>query len=250
MHDGPRRRPVHDLAGTAADLGRDFWQVLTAPAWMNGDQWLAAGGVLAVGGLLFLADEDITRMAVRTREDPVIEEIGDIGEFFEPLGLMGNTNAWYAGAAVVSWAAGLDRPKRLFTELLYSHWIAGTIRGGVNRLVGRERPYNGRGPRHFALDGGTSFPSGHASTIFQIAAVLSHHLESTPASIALYGMAATVAWQRIHAEQHWASDVWLGAAYGWAVARVVIRLHEDEAIRIQPAPGPAGEPGLMLRIRL
>ncbi len=241
--------PARDFGGTVVDFGRDFWMTLSAPVRMDRGDWVVTGGVIAVGGLLFLADEDITRFALRNLDAPVFEQIDDVGTFLEPIGLMGNTNFWYASAAIASYAAGLDRPKRIFTELLYSHWIAGAMRGATNRLVGRERPREGRGSRHFAIGGGTSFPSGHASTVFQVAAVLSHHVDWTPASVALYGLAGTVAWQRITSQQHWASDVWLGAAYGWAVAKLVIRLHEEEALRVEPAPGPDGGLGLAFVVR-
>ena len=243
-------RPLHDFAWTAADLGRDFWRSLSAPAWMDGGAWIKTAGVLAVGGLLYLTDEDITRAATRNLEEPVFREINDVGTFLEPIGLMGNTNVWYASGAVVSYFLRLDRPKRMFTEMLYSHWIAGIIRGGTNKLVGRERPYKGLGSSTFVAGEGTSFPSGHASTIFQVAAVLSHHIHSTPVSIGLYGLATTVAYQRITSEEHWASDVWLGAVYGWAVAQLVIRLHEDEALRLEPFVDGSGAAGMALRVRM
>lgn len=241
------RRPLHDLGGTALDLGRDFWQTFSAPVRMDRSDWLITGGVLATGGLLYVFDREITDAALRNLDAPVADEVIDVGTFLEPIGLMGNTNAWYAAAALASYAVGWERPNRLFTELLYSHWIAGAIRGGANRLVGRSRPHDGEGARAFAVGGGTSFPSGHASTIFQVAAVLSHHAGSTPVSVVLYGLAGTVAVQRITSEQHWASDVWLGAAYGWAVAKLVIRLHEEEALRVEPVTPPSGGVGLALR---
>lgn len=243
------RRPLHDLAGTAVDFGRDAWLTLSAPAWMSRDAWLVTGGVALVGGALFLLDDEIVDMALRNRREPLVEEFNGVGTFFEPIGLMGNTNVWWATGAVASWVGGLDAPRRMFTELLYSHWIAGAIRGGVNRVVGRSRPHDGRGSRHFELGGGTSFPSGHASTIFQVAAVLSHHVDRVPVSVALYGIATAVSWQRILDAQHWASDVWFGAAYGLAVAKLVIRLHEEEALGVTPAVLPGGEPGLRVFVR-
>lgn len=239
--------PVRDLGGTVVDLARDFWLTFSAPARMDSRDWLVTGAVLGTAGLLYIADEDITRALLRNEDEPIIGPILDTGTFLEPIGLMGNTNIWYATGAVASWAVGLDRPKRMFTELLYSHWIAAVIRGATNRVVGRSRPHDGDGPSHFAVGGGTSFPSGHASTVFQVAYVLSHHIDWTPATVALHGLATTVALQRISDEQHWASDVWLGAAYGWVVARLVVRLHEEEAIRLEPAPGPDGQPGLAIR---
>jgi membrane-associated phospholipid phosphatase len=243
------RRPIHDFAGTVKALGRDFWLTFSAPVRMNTHDWLVTAGVLAAGGLIFWADEDITRAALRNQEEPGFKQVEDVGTFLEPVGLMGNTNIWYASAAVLSYAVGWERPNRMFTELLYSHWIAGLIRGGTNKLVGRSRPYSGAGAYAFKVGRGTSFPSGHASTAIQVATVLSHHVRSTPVSVALYGLAGTVAWQRITSEEHWASDVWLGAAYGWAVARLVIRLHEEDAVRLEPTVVPSGDPGLGLRFR-
>lgn len=237
--------PIRDLGGTARDLARDFWLTFSAPVRMDRDAWLATGAVLGVAGLMYLGDEDITRALVRNEDESIVDPILDTGTFFEPIGLMGNTNVWWATGAVTSYALGLDRPKRMFTELLYSHWIAAVIRGATNRVVGRSRPHDGHGADRFAIGGGTSFPSGHASTVFQVAAVLSHHIDWKPASVTLYGLATTVALQRISDEQHWASDVWLGAAYGWAVAKLVVRLHEEDSIRLEPAPGP--EPGVQLR---
>lgn len=242
------RKVLRDAAGAVVALGRDFWCALSAPVRMDGRDWLITGGVVAIGGLLYTVDDDITRMVLRNADAPVMDEVIDTGTFLEPVGLMGNTNFWFATGALATYAAGWERPHRMFVELLYSHWIAGAIRGGVNRVVGRSRPHDERGARHFALGGGTSFPSGHASTIFQVAAVLAHHADSTPASIALYGLAGTVAVQRISSEQHWASDVWLGAAYGWAVARLVIRLHEGDGTRLEPAVSPSGDPAVLLRI--
>jgi membrane-associated phospholipid phosphatase len=242
-------RPARDLAGSVADLARDLWMTVSAPAWMSGDDWLLTAGIVGVGALMYTVDEDLTRAAIRNEDEPVFDQVLDVGTFLEPLGLMGKTNAWLALGAVGSYFAGFDRPKRIFTELLYSQWIAGLFRAGSNRLVGRARPHRELGARHFEFNDGTSFPSGHASTIFQVATVLAYHADWLPASIVLYGLAGTVAWQRIADEQHWASDVWLGAASGWAIAKLVVRLHEDEALTVAPITGPAGGVGLEVRVR-
>lgn len=241
--------PARDFGGTAVDFGRDLWMTVSSPLWMSGDDWLLTAGILGVGVLLYSVDEDVTRAALRNQDEPVFDQVVEVGTFFEPLGLMGNTNVWLAAGAVGSYFAGFDRPKRIFTELLYSQWIAGLLRAGTNRIVGRARPRRELGARHFEFNNGTSFPSGHASTIFQVATVLAEHADWLPASILLYGMAGTVAWQRVADEQHWASDVWLGAASGWAIAKLVVRLHEEEAVTVGPVTGPEGGVGLEVRVR-
>ena len=241
------RRPLHDLGGAFLDFGRDFWYALSAPVRMDRSDWLATAGVVAAGGLLVLADEEIMRAALRNLDEPGFEQIDDVGTFLEPVGLMGKTNVYFGSGAIISYAFGWERANRMFTEILYAEWIAGMVRGATLHLVGRARPHNDLGAYRFAFGRGSSFPSGHSSTVFQVAAVLSHHARSTPVTILLYGLAGTVAWQRITAETHWPSDVWLGAAYGWGVAQLVIRLHEEDALRVQPAIVPSGGIGLGFR---
>jgi membrane-associated phospholipid phosphatase len=242
-------RPARDLGGSIGDLARDIWKTASSPAWMSGDDWLLTAGVVGFGAFLYSVDADMTRLALRNEDEPVFDEVLEVGTFLEPLGLMGKTNAWFAAGAVGTYFAGFDRPKRIFTELLYSQWIAGLVRAGTNRLVGRARPHRELGARHFEFNDGTSFPSGHASTIFQVATVLAYHADWLPASIVLYGLAGTVSWQRVADEQHWASDVWLGAASGWAIAKLVVRLHEEEALTVAPVTGPDGGYGLEVRVR-
>jgi membrane-associated phospholipid phosphatase len=241
------RRPLHDLGGAFVDFGRDFWLAVSAPVRMDRGDWLTTAGVVAVGGVLVAFDEEIMRAALRNLDEPGFEQIDEVGTFLEPVGLMGKTNVYFGTAAIASWALGWERANRMFTEIMFSEWIAGMVRGATIKLVGRARPHNDFGAYHFSIGRGSSFPSGHASTIFQVATVLSHHARSTPVSILLYGLAGTVAWQRVTAETHWTSDVWLGAAYGWGVAKLVIRLHEEEALRVQPAVVPSGGIGLAFR---
>jgi membrane-associated phospholipid phosphatase len=220
-----------------------------APVCFYRNDWLVTAGVLGVGGLLYVFDEDITRAALRNEDEPVFDQVLDVGTFFEPVGLMGNTNVWFAAGAVTSYFAGWDRPKRMFTELLYSQWIAGLLRAASRELVGRSRPHQEQGSRSFEAGDGTSFPSGHASTVFQVATVLSHHIDWFPARAALYGAAGAVAWQRIADRQHWASDVWLAAVSGWAIAKLVVRLHEEEALTVSPVVDPTGGYGVGVRVR-
>ena len=59
-----------------------------------------------------------------------------------------------------------------------------------------------------------SLPSGHTSTAFTIATVLSERFNNIYASLTLYSLASLTAYQRIYSDVHWLSDVVLGAALG------------------------------------
>ena len=148
-------------------------------------------------------------------------------------------------------ADGAVAPAR---DLLVSHWIAGLTRNPVRDLVGRRRPSDGFGARTFVRGEGTSFPSGHSSTIVQVASILSHHIDRRWASVLLYGAAASVVFQRVDDEKHWASDAWIGAAWGWGVAHVVTRGRDGEApgtgVGLALVPGGPGGIGLALRVPL
>jgi membrane-associated phospholipid phosphatase len=116
-------------------------------------------------------------------------------------------------------------------------------------LVGRSRPADGLGARHFEFNEGVSFPSGHTSVVFELATILSHHVDHPAFTVVAYGLATTVALQRIDSGSHWASDVFVAAAYGTAVARTVVRRHEERKLQLAPAVLPgSGTVGLKVEV--
>ena len=77
-----------------------------------------------------------------------------------------------------------------------------------------------------------------ASTIFQLATILSKHLDYRPASVVLYGLAGAVAVERIASREHWASDVWIGAWNGRTIAQVIMKEHDEKGILVVPTVVP------------
>ena len=236
----PRFPPPPSTLGGAArhvvlGFSSDLWANVTAPLRMDGEEALAVGAGLGAVALIAVFDDDIQRAVVRHREDDVPRAIEDVGEFVEPVALMGNTNVYYAGGMVLAYVTGQDELRHVFEELLYSHWIASLTRKGIGRTVGRLRPHEAPDDP-FARDfwAGTSFPSGHSSTATQVAAVLAHHIDWWPADAALYALAGTVVYHRVATGKHWASDSVLGALWGYAVAQIVIARREAERTDFVP----------------
>jgi len=91
---------------------------------------------------------------------------------------------------------------------------------------GRERPLQDNFQGKF-WQGGDSFPSEHSSAAWSIAGVIAHEYPGPLTSVVSYGLAAAVSASRITEKQHFPSDVLVGSALGWLVAREVYRHHHD-----------------------
>jgi undecaprenyl-diphosphatase len=114
---------------------------------------------------------------------------------------------------------------RLATLLLAESAI---INQGVKRLTSRARPTaDGPRPHHLRTPTTSSFPSGHATSAFAAAGLLS--ARNPKASPVYYALASVVAVSRVHVQIHHASDVVAGAAIGAVFARA--------ARRVWPTPG-------------
>jgi membrane-associated phospholipid phosphatase len=113
---------------------------------------------------------------------------------------------------------------------------AGLLKG----LVGRQRPFvTPLDPNSYRLGRGfrggndfRSFPSGHSVAAFAAAAaVTSETTRNDPHSTwivapILYGGAALVGVSRMYNNQHWASDVLIGAGIGTFAGLKVVRYHD------------------------
>ena len=89
---------------------------------------------------------------------------------------------------------------------------------------GRERPFTGDDRGHF-FEGGSSFPSEHASASWAIASVIAHEYPGVLTQIMVYGLAGGVSAMRIAGQQHFTTDVLVGSALGWLSGRQVFRDH-------------------------
>jgi membrane-associated phospholipid phosphatase len=114
---------------------------------------------------------------------------------------------------------GIRRAVQLAAALgVESLLVNGVVKSAFRRarpVVEVERPHKLRVPRT------TSFPSGHASSAFFAAALLSDRSRAWPA---YYGVAGVVALSRVHVRIHHASDVVGGAILGAALGAVATRV--------------------------
>jgi membrane-associated phospholipid phosphatase len=141
------------------------------------------------------------------------------------LAIGGLTLGFFAAGRLASGdrfrAATYDVSQAIIVTELYTTALKLAIR--------RERP---DGSNHL------SFPSGHASSAFAIAGVISHHY-GLRAEIVSYSVASFIALSRCAANKHHFSDVIAGSGLGLAVGRTVARRNGRP-----PSKPPGKEPGV------
>ena len=98
----------------------------------------------------------------------------------------------------------------------------------------RQRPTAGDGNGKF-FQGGSSFPSGHASVSWALASVVAHEYnENIWYPTAAYALASLVSFSRLSGQNHFPSDVFVGSALGWFTGRYVFTTHVDHAVHSRP----------------
>ena len=104
--------------------------------------------------------------------------------------------------------------------------VTGLVTVAMKSSIGRSRPGYARQPDEFnsfsSVNGFWSFPSGHTSTAFALATVLTLELgEEAPwVPYVAFPLATWVGTSRVIDERHWPTDVIAGAALGILVAQI------------------------------
>ena len=129
---------------------------------------------------------------------------------------------WLVTAAIMATAGG-SRGRRAASSGLASVGVtAAVVNLALKPLGGRRRPDRVAEQvplaRQTRMPVSTSFPSGHSATAFAFATGVGHVLPT--ASIPLQGLAALVAYSRIHTGVHYPGDVLAGALSGTILARL------------------------------
>lgn len=217
--------------------------------WRRGETLLVLGG-LAGAGALSLWDEDI-RESFQKNRDGTFDDLGDglevLGEPLVSLGIGGAL--WGYGW----WRKDPDLA-RTGRQAFDAVFIAEATTVLLKYASGRDRPFVSGSSGSFdpftrTVDS-DSFPSGHTSGAFALAAVLSRNTDSSLASWGYYGLATLVGLSRIYQDDHWASDVAVGALIGEVSGRLAMRWDQKRSRRsFAVLPWPSHGPGLQLVAR-
>lgn len=229
-----RVRPFAWLAGLAA-------LVLVAAAVdvrVDG-KWSGSPAELAVR-VLEEPDRDARRLALEYRSP----WSSQVARLVRPLGGREVAAAAVVGLGLFGWLRRRPWAVRLAADLLLASVLSAALAVGIQCAAGRSRPSADLGVAAFngpSLDRRErSFPSGHATQAFALAAVISGSVPSPAVATGAWGLAALVALSRVHDDRHFFSDVVAGGLLGSATSLLVLRRRRArEAAPGRPARPPA-----------
>ena len=217
------------LKSFVPDVLYDQKQVWLSPRHLGeGHAWIPLA-IVAVGTAGFIVADSHVMPYFRDHQ----RNLDDVNDVFDAFITSGEIAAVPLGLYAAGAVRGDSYEKS--TALLAARGYADTeILEFVTKLVSRrERPSQvpaGQSFNHTFFKSqvvslsGSSFPSGHAAGAFAIASVVStryyrnHHW----VPYLLYGMATTISLSRITTLGHYPSDVFAGAAMGFAVSRLQV----------------------------
>ncbi len=186
-------------------------------------------------------------LAATQMDDALIEYAQKNGLMPESLAHIGD-NYVAEGWAVYSLTGGILVPHFTSGETLSDLWdkieyawtsiaVTNYITNGLKYSAGRERPDQ---------TDKRSFPSGHTSHSFVVAAV-SHELFGYRIGFAAYCMAGIVGLSRIHDNKHFLSDVIFGAGLGTVVGKGFGKAYRSNSKSISFGPTLDGRFQLSIR---
>ncbi len=165
------------------------------------------------------------------------------------LGHWGDFLQYNLGLAVLIWLAGRWRRSRWLQRLAVVTLTAAIFAGMTCNLfrftAGRPRPKAATVDGFYGMPGAVrgwnyqSFPSGHTSTAFGTATPLL--VNAGPAGWVAMAFSSSVAWARVYKNQHYPTDIlvgaWLGIVFGLATGlplrRIRLRLSRDRRLTRQ-----------------
>ncbi len=203
--------------------------------------WIGAGAALVGAVLLDRTVDGMVRQGGGERLEWATDVLNYGGRPQIALAALGAT---WAGARL----GGSPRTAEAAEHVVAALFAAGVANGSLKVALGRERPNETDDPARFEPfsreNRWQSFPSGHTTVAFSLAASISEEAREPWVTGVTYGTAALVGWSRIYDDKHWASDVVGGALLGVVASRATVAwLHRrdphgegDEEIRVTLLP--------------
>ncbi|MDQ3191625.1 MAG: phosphatase PAP2 family protein [Bacteroidota bacterium] len=213
----------------------DIKDIAIAPISMTKTQWLTFWAVAGTGYFIYTQDLKIQQFS-QLKRGSTSDAISKYG--LEPLGSGFYTVALIGAFYLHGTLAKNDRTKRVALLGAKTLVVIAPFIVLSKAAFYRDRPYYSENPdpgnwqgigvglnsnsnlKDFNFD--TSFPSGHTTAAFALATIIASEYKDKPLiPIVAYSLATLTGISRIHDNKHWGSDVFAGAIFGYALAKVI-----------------------------
>jgi membrane-associated phospholipid phosphatase len=230
---------------------KDEGEMWTAPFHLKAKDVLVWGAILAGTGIMIANDEAIYRNFKRYQNthpwvDSISPNITLLGDWSVACGISG---LFFLEGTIFKDKKARHTGLMAWETLLHT----GLLIQLIKHLAGRQRPEveNGvdywHGPAAFFrrysegyYSNYDSFPSGHTITVWGLATVIAENYKNhfwVP--VACYSLATLTGLSRLTEDKHWFSDVFLGAALGFTIGKMVVR-NQNRRLQLTPAVTPGG----------
>ena len=230
---------------------KDAGEMWAAPFHMDVKAALLFGTVLAVAGILIANDEGIYEnfKSYQSRNpwvDKVSPKVTLLGDWGVDCGI--------AGLFFLSGVVFKDKKARN-TGLMALETLmhTGLLVQVVKHLAGRQRPWVEKGVDHWNGPSAffkrynqnffsryDSFFSGHTVSVWGLATVIAeNYKDHFWVPLTCYGLATLVGLSRLTEDDHWMSDVFVGAVVGFAVGKMVVR-NQNNRLQLSPSVSANG----------
>ena len=190
--------------------------VISTPYHWNSSDWASFGAITGATLLSYFLDRNIRNVFQRNKGQ-FADKLSQFGELYgEPITVVVLTGGIYA------YGLFLNNPRVRRTAILMTTTLisGGAVQTIAKVTAGRARPLTENGHNTFKPFSRTedyySFVSGHTLVAMSMSFVLAKQFRSMPVKIALYSLGAIGGFSRIYNDDHWFSDVLLGAALSYA----------------------------------
>lgn len=203
-------------------------------------EWIVFGGT-TITTLVIINNEKPVYNWFQDKRTSTTDDISKYG--FEPWGsgmysmpLMG---LFYLHGSVYN----NNRSKSVALNGVKAYLLSGLLVQAPKYLFNRHRPYQGDFPDPYQWDGPftgdyyKSFFSGHTTCVFAVATVVASEYKDKPIiPVISYTIAGLSAISRINDNKHWASDVFAGAVFGYAIGKLIYNRNKTRT-KIFPVTG-------------
>jgi membrane-associated PAP2 superfamily phosphatase len=224
--------PVHSLDTILKHVYTDSKYVLTSPFRWERDDFLKLAALSFTTFSMMIVDEDFQEFVQRNRTSTT-----DRVARWTDKNTRRIINSGIAGLYLSGLVCRDHKMKETALLCLESVALAEGITRGLKYLVGRSRPYGGKGafnynplefpPPSYSL----SLPSGHATAAFAFSSVVAAKYSSWLVKLVSYGFATTVSLGRINSNVHFLSDAFFGSIVGISVGRCLVHVHKKRQNR-------------------